>query len=193
MMPNSVDSIVIRPATLADIPQIRALGALSWDAAYRSFLSHEFMLFELERDYSDASLLTQMSELKHRFLLLERVCGGDQDCESPQPDSSLGPLVGFISFHFVEPSDANTLPHLFINKLYLAPSLKGQGFGSKLLASVMDEAKRLQCERIDLMVNRQNSAVQFYQKLGFRIVGECDTEVGPGFWRNDYKMSLSLV
>ena len=45
---------------------------------------------------------------------------------------------------------------------------------------------------IELNVNRQNNAVDFYKRLGFTILKEVDIPIGKGYFMNDYVMSLTL-
>ena len=45
---------------------------------------------------------------------------------------------------------------------------------------------------LQLQVNRNNSAKDFYLKFGFTILYEADFEIGNGYFMNDYVMSLVL-
>ncbi|WP_165066078.1 GNAT family N-acetyltransferase [Paludisphaera rhizosphaerae] len=67
-----------------------------------------------------------------------------------------GELVGFLGTH------ENRIEMLFV-----APEMRGKGFGRMLIEHAVD---RLGCDEVD--VNEQNpQAVGFYLKLGFRQVG----------------------
>jgi ribosomal protein S18 acetylase RimI-like enzyme len=44
---------------------------------------------------------------------------------------------------------------------------------------------------LELNVNRQNTAIGFYKKLGFKIIAEEDIPIGNGFFMNDYVMQIS--
>ncbi len=71
-----------------------------------------------------------------------------------------GALAGFV---MVEPA------RLWLEQLAVAPERFGTGIGTNLL----DAAKRLCANRLSLRVNQDNPrAVRFYQREGFRIIGE---------------------
>lgn len=46
--------------------------------------------------------------------------------------------------------------------------------------------------RIELNVNRNNPAIGFYNRLGFRILRQGDFDIGHGFYMNDYIMGMEL-
>lgn len=57
----------------------------------------------------------------------------------------------------------------YLDQLAVAPEAWGRGFARLLI----DEAKRLSPDRIDLHVNQDNArALRFYDKAGFVIAGE---------------------
>lgn len=61
---------------------------------------------------------------------------------------------------------------LHINNLGIAPQLQNQGYGTKLLTSLLAEAKKLGARVAYLEVRESNfPALHLYQKLGFRIRG----------------------
>jgi ribosomal protein S18 acetylase RimI-like enzyme len=41
-------------------------------------------------------------------------------------------------------------------------------------------------------VNRDNPAIQFYQKFGFEIIDKEDIDIGNGFLMEDYVMKWSF-
>lgn len=69
-------------------------------------------------------------------------------------------LVGFVTV------DQKTG---YLDQLVVAPEL----WGSEIAGVLMDEAKRLSPTHLDLLVNKDNArAIRFYEKHGFRYVGE---------------------
>ena len=48
-------------------------------------------------------------------------------------------------------------------------------------------------EQIELNVNKYNSAVQFYEKLGFFRAKEMVLDIGNGYVMDDYVMQLNLM
>ena len=54
----------------------------------------------------------------------------------------------------------------------LLPEYRGQGLGSKLLASVLEHAKKFGLEKVELHVYTSNiSAIALYKKFGFEEEG----------------------
>ena len=45
---------------------------------------------------------------------------------------------------------------------------------------------------LELNVNRNNSAVGFYQHLGLKILRQGDFHIGNGFYMNDYIMGIDI-
>jgi hypothetical protein len=46
---------------------------------------------------------------------------------------------------------------------------------------------------LQLDVNRQNRARYFYEKQGFKIKTEKDTDIGNGYWMRDFIMEKELT
>jgi putative acetyltransferase len=87
-------------------------------------------------------------------------------------------LLGFVT---VDPAT------LYLDQLVVAPEHWGSGAAGALL----DEAKRLSPEGLELLVNKDNArAIRFYEKHGFAYAGEdknptSDIPVNRMVWRPD--------
>lgn len=97
--------------------------------------------------------------------------------------------VGWISFLDVE-SAVRELCILVISKEYLRC-----GYGTQSLSWLIEKSKADDMHSLLLNVNQNNKrAIQFYQKLGFEIVGEeIIPECNEAVHLAQYKMKLSLV
>jgi putative acetyltransferase len=85
--------------------------------------------------------------------------------------------AGMAGYVTVDPSNG------YLDQLVVAPELWGQGIAELL----MDEAKRLAPQAIDLLVNKDNArAIRFYERQGFRLAGE---DHNPVSGRPVYRMS----
>jgi ribosomal protein S18 acetylase RimI-like enzyme len=162
----------IRAATLEDIAAIRRIAERSWAVAYRDILTPQQMAYDLAREYSPDALKAQMEAGGQTFLML---CTPEE-------------AVGFAAFSAYPEQPKAT----YLNKLYLLPEYQGKGYGALLMTAVQAEGRQRGDTQLYLTVNRNNPAVAFYQKSGFHIIRELDTEIGPGFWRNDYVMARAL-
>lgn len=166
--PFSQDALTIRQAEISDIPLIQRVVEAAWPVAFGEILTPEFLAHELKRVYSAAALRHLMAD-EELFLMAET--GGE--------------LAGFAAYR-VAGCRAK------LEKLYLMPGLKGQGYGKALILDVVERVTKAGATDLQLNVNRSNPAVRFYQRMGFVITREEDVEVGPNFFRNDYVMCLAL-
>lgn len=71
--------------------------------------------------------------------------------------------VGFIAFY---PKGKA----MYLSKFYLHKDKRGKGYAHQMLEFVIREAKYLDCQSIELNVNKKNSACLAYEKLGFQII-----------------------
>lgn len=167
-MPPSPYSI--RDAGPDDITLIRALCEQIWPATYSAILSQEQLDYMMEWMYSPTSLKSQMDE-GCRFLLLYT---------KDKP-------VGYASYQPIGQQ------HYKLNKLYVLPSLQGQGAGRYLLTYIHEQIIAQNGQSIELQVNRANKARYFYEAMGYHVREEADIAVGNGYYMNDYIMALQLV
>lgn len=78
---------------------------------------------------------------------------------------------------------------LDINDLWVHESLRGQGFGRRLLTTAEAEGVKRGCRRV-FLTTFSFQAKDFYERLGYRVVGRLD-DYPPGhayFWmRKDFE------
>ena len=169
---------VIRRATPEDIPLIRELAGVCFRDTYRRILSPDQMEYMMDWMYSEHSLQKQMEQDGHIYFItsLEGV---------PCAYFSVQPLGlqddGAYLFEF--------------QKMYLLPAYKGKGIGRHMVEHVFQFVRDAACGwpcRIELHVNRYNSAVGFYRSLGMDILREGDFPIGHGYYMNDYIMGTAL-
>ena len=162
--------IQIRKAAIIDITFIQKIAAITWGNTY-TFLPDGQMEYMLELIYSNKSLQEQMED-GHQFYvaIIEEN------------------IIGFASVSKQKESNVFKL-----NKLYVSPKTQKTGAGKALLQSVITYAKENNGTEIQLQVNRNNNAKDFYLKKGFIILYEADFEIGNGFFMNDYVMSFNII
>jgi ribosomal protein S18 acetylase RimI-like enzyme len=73
----------------------------------------------------------------------------------------------------------------------LLPSQQNKGFGRILLNEVEKKAADLAANHLQLNVNRKNSALSFYEKLGYEIIETVDIPFAD-FWLNDYVLAKKI-
>ncbi|TDQ09422.1 GNAT family N-acetyltransferase [Pedobacter metabolipauper] len=163
--------IIIRKATEKDIEIIRNLADRTWHITYAEYLSAEQIAYMLDKMYNAGELLSQLQQ-GHHFL----VAGNEQ-----------GDL-GFAGFSC---TDADQQVYK-LHKLYVLPAAHGKGVGKLLINEVFNLVKKHGAKSLQLNVNRNNAAVDFYKRAGFEIKETVDLEIGNGFYMNDYVMEKSI-
>ncbi|HEV2355496.1 MAG TPA: GNAT family N-acetyltransferase [Puia sp.] len=164
------ETLLIRPATVDDINSIGFLAQQIWPDAYREILSPEQLKYMLKLFYSPKALRRQMLDDHHQFLIVEQ--GGEP--------------IGFASW---SPMDSGVYK---LHKLYVLSGRQGKGLGRALLQFIFETIRPEGGRRLRLNVNRHNKARQFYERMGFAVVGEEDIDIGHGYYMNDYIMEVPV-
>jgi diamine N-acetyltransferase len=164
--------VKILEATVAEIPVIQEIAEITWKATYIHILSREQLRFMLDTIYSPQELEKVMMEGAQKFLILKDNQG----------------YQGFASF-----GARNEEPDVFkLHKIYILPQNQGKGYGSLLIDEIKRRLTIQGIRLLDLNVNRNNEAKEFYKKLGFKIIREEDIPIGQ-YWMNDYVMRLTIL
>lgn len=169
-MVNLTTALVIRKADETDIPVISTLAHVIWPDTYRSILSEAQLKYMLDLFYSHESLQKQFTE-KQVFLIAL------MNAET----------VGFAAY-----SHGSKVGVYKIHKLYVHPLLHGKGIGKQLLDRIVHDIQPLNAATIQLNVNRNNRAIDFYKRYGFEIAGQEDIAIGEGYFMNDYVMEKEI-
>ena len=160
--------ITITEATLNDIKLIQEIAHTTWPITYGAILSKEQLDYMLDLIYSDEALTNQYNKKEQLFYLIS------EDATN----------LGFIGIEHQYKGEAITKIH----KIYLMPETQGKGIGKK----VVDEIEKLALENnskaLLLNVNRFNTALGFYKKIGFEVAEEVNIEIGNGYLMEDYVM-----
>lgn len=165
-----MDGFLINPATGRDAATINRLAHAVWWPTYRDYIPHDQIALMLGNFYTEEALVQQM-QAGQRFSLAMR--GGE--------------AVGFVGF---QPKDSD--PGVMrIEKLYVLVSEQGRGTGKRLIGHVADEAVALGMYSLELNVNRNNPAVNYYRNQGFVIVETVDIPY-HGYLLDDFVMRKAL-
>ncbi|HXD79419.1 MAG TPA: GNAT family N-acetyltransferase [Puia sp.] len=165
------ETLQIRPAELDDINTIGFLAQQIWPETYRGILSPEQLKYMLKLMYSPKALRRQMVDERHSFAIAEQE-------EDP---------IGFASWSGT--GDAGVYK---LHKIYVLPGRQGKGLGRALLQFVFEAIRPERARKLRLNVNRRNKARQFYERIGFTVVGEEDIDIGHGYFMNDYIMEIAV-
>ena len=159
----------IRKAILSDIPVIKEIAEKAWRPTYDHILTEQQTLYMLDLMYNSLTLENQMNGNIAFFMV-------DLGQET----------VGYFAVEIFNEQFVK------LHKLYLDPTKKQQGLGKKIIQYIQDWALTNQRNRIILNVNKNNSAVLFYQKMGFTIIEDMILDIGEGYVMDDYVMQLYL-
>lgn len=96
-----------------------------------------------------------------------------------------GKIIGFLAFY-----PRNDV--MYLSKFYLYKSERGRGYSRGMLDFVRRAAKDEHLRAIELNVNRNNSAIYAYEKLGFTVIREEKNDIGQGYFMDDYVYSLPV-
>jgi GNAT superfamily N-acetyltransferase len=164
--------ITIKEASIADVNTIQEIAYNSWPHTYGAILSQDQIDYMLNLWYASDVLIDNMTNKEHFFLLAfdGAVC------------------LGFASYEHNYLNKNVTRLH----KIYLLPEAQGKGVGKLFIDTIENLAQVNHSDFISLNVNKFNKAFAFYQKIGFEIVDEYDTEIGNGYLMEDYIMQKKL-
>lgn len=159
----------IRKALLSDIPLIKEIAEKAWRPTYDDILTEQQTVYMLDLMYNSLTLENQMNGNIAFFMV-------DLDQET----------VGYFA---VENFNEQFVK---LHKLYLDPTKKQIGLGRKIIQYIKDWTLLNQRNSIILNVNKNNSAVEFYLKMGFLVKEELVLDIGQGYVMDDFMMQLDL-
>jgi diamine N-acetyltransferase len=163
----------IRKATVDDVFLIHTLAEQVFPVTFKDILSQQQIDYMMDWMYSLSSLRSQIMEKGHIYYIAYN--GND--------------ALGYVS---IQPQGSD-IYHL--QKIYVLPTFQGNGYGKRLFFYAVNVVKSLHPNglcRIELNVNRQNKALQFYQKMGMYKISQGDFDIGNGYYMNDYIMALDV-
>lgn len=146
--------MVIREATLHDIPTIAALAKEAYIAAF----GHTMSSNELNE-----ALKTRSEEYFTNILNTDIILIAEED-----------QLLGFIQFGSVTIQSVKaTTRDIELNKIYIDKNQQGKGIGSALMQTMLKHPRLKRVQNIYLDVYEENKhAIGLYEKYGFRIIGK---------------------
>jgi GNAT superfamily N-acetyltransferase len=173
--PRSSPSLVVRPATTADLPALGRLGALLV-RAHHGFDRDRFLTPEAGIEEGYAWFLgTQLGEPDVVILVAERAA--DQ-AGAPAGD----PILGYV-YAGLEPMSWKELrdPAGFVRDVVVDPRARGSGVGARLVEAAIAWLEAHGAPRTMLWTAEQNPGAQrLFARLGFRRTMIEMTREAPG-------------
>lgn len=96
-----------------------------------------------------------------------------------------GRQLGFLAFYLKKDV-------LYLSKFYLYQAERGKGYSRGMRDFVVRAARSAGLGAVELNVNVLNDAVFAYEKLGFRAVRKEKTDIGNGFYMDDFVFRFEL-
>ena len=205
--------IKIQKATKDDLQTIHDMAQVVFRHTYRAILSPEQMDYMMDMMYSLPNLHQQLDEGHHYYIAYDgdaglsdyayadscEVAGSGQMCGRDGQSSTYGMPLGYVSVQH-QGADQEGTEVFHLHKIYVMPQFQGRGVGMSLFQTIIDHVRSVihgntdshTKARLELNVNKHNSAVAFYKHIGMRIIHEEDYPIGNGFYKTDYIMALDL-
>lgn len=206
--------IEILSATKDDLQTIHDMAQVVFRHTYRNILSPDQMEYMMEMMYSLPNLNAQIDEGHHYYIAYDgdaglsdctyadgcEAAGSCEVCGRDSQGDACSMPCGYVSVQR-QGADQDGVEVFHLHKIYVMPQFQGMGIGMRLFQTVIDHVRsEINCDtdsqseaRIELNVNKHNSAVAFYEHIGMRIIHEEDYPIGNGFYKTDYIMALDLL
>ncbi|PHS52205.1 MAG: GNAT family N-acetyltransferase [Lutibacter sp.] len=154
---------IVPAQTSANYKIIADLANSIWTEHYIPIIGEQQVTYMLEKFQSAIAIEDQVKNGSLYYLFLH------QDTH-----------VGYFSFSKNEDS-------LFLSKLYVLHSMRGNGLGRAALSFIETQAQELDVKKIKLTVNKFNTnAIKVYQKMGFSTIEANVQNIGNGYVMDDY-------
>lgn len=155
--------MILRPASLDDMPALAALSCSSFVAAFEDLYEPDDLDDFLRQTYSVAAVTRDFENPNLLYRLAQDDAGLAGYCKIAKRSS------------YADHSDAQN--PMALNQLYTAPGRTGQGIGAALMEWALGEARELGADAVQLSVYSENFGAQrFYQRYGFTKIADI------GFW-----------
>ncbi|NAS29950.1 GNAT family N-acetyltransferase [Flavobacteriaceae bacterium R38] len=162
-------TIINKAETNADFQQIAGLAKIIWSEHYTPIIGAQQVEYMLEKFQSATAIEEQIQQGAAYFLLHFQ--------DKP---------AGYFSYF----KEKDTL---FLSKLYVLSTLRGNRIGKKAISFIEDKAKELNCDSITLTVNKYNTnSIKAYEKMGFKNMGATVKDIGEGYIMDDFLMKKDL-
>ncbi len=162
--------LLFENAPIQDLETIQEIARTTWFSCYKEILSKEQIEYMLQNMYNDEVL--SPSILAGNFYIIK------------EDDRAIGFVETLLNY-----------PHecLFrIQKIYILPEYQGKGVGKFAFKNLNFIAEMQHQTGFHLNVNKYNPALNFYLKIGFKIIKEEVIDIGSGYVMDDYVLAKKI-
>lgn len=160
-----MSTVTIRPAkTDTDIQNIAILANEIWHQHFIPIIGLEQVEYMVDKFQSYPAITNQVQNDGYEYF---QILVDDK-------------LAGYTGVHAENGA-------LFLSKLYIHESFRGQLLATKALNFLVELCKERKLEKIWLTCNKYNSnTLAIYDHLGFKVTDEQVADIGNGFVMDDY-------
>ena len=154
-----------------EIIELAGLASLIWNEFFPDIIGQAQVDYMISKFQSTGAIGEQLVEGYSYFFMTE-----NQE------------RIGYLGI--VPRTDKQALQ---ISKFYLLKNWRGKGIARPIMDEIASLATQQKFNRLYLTVNKDNhSAIQTYQRLGFKKTAELVMDIGEGFVMDDYEMEKIL-
>lgn len=159
--------MILRPASLDDLPALVALGRESFTDAFGALYAPEDLAAFLDEHRAPGKFAASIASSDAAVTVAEE--GG----------TLLGYCLVFFGTRFDERPEPHPAHPCILSQLYCAGAATGSGIGSALVEDALAQARSRGCDTVQLSVYCENFGAQrFYARHGFEKVADIDFWVG---------------
>lgn len=147
------------------IQEVSLLAKKIWQEHYIDIIGQDQVSYMLDKFQSDEAIKTQIEKEGYIYYSIY-----DNDT-----------LLGYFSIKYEEEA-------IFLSKYYIDITHRGKGIGRKVMNFIENLCKKSNKIKIYLTVNKKNSSVAIYQKLGYKIIKDVVSDIGNGYFMDDYML-----
>ncbi|NLZ45836.1 MAG: GNAT family N-acetyltransferase [Clostridiales bacterium] len=154
----------------SEISKLASLARVIWEQHFPPIIGESQVEYMIDKFQSQKALDSQISEGYIYYFIIE-----DEK------------EIGYFG---IQPKSDGTL---FLSKLYIEISHRGNGYARKAFEFIKDYAKENNLSSVWLTVNKHNdSTIAIYKKFGMEITKELVSDIGNGFVMDDYIFTYAL-
>ena len=152
-----------------DIDEVIKVARPIWLEHYSPIIGIEQVEFMLENLHSKRNIKEEIAEKEYVYYLIEKA-----------------ETIGYMGLQIRE-------DELFLSKIYLASTARGQGFGRLAMDYIKSLARQRKLGKVSLTVNKYNTnSIAAYQKLGFVKISDICVDTGGGYVMDDFLMEIEF-
>jgi ribosomal protein S18 acetylase RimI-like enzyme len=162
------------PADLkVETAAVAALAGVIWREHFTPIIGAAQVEYMLNKFQTAEQIYTDITKNEYDYFVAKEAKGGEP--------------IGYCAI--CPKSD-----HAFLSKLYLLKDYRGRGLARLLLEDVKARCRfSYGAEKIRLTVNKKNTdSIAAYEKMGFVNIDSVKTDIGEGFFMDDYVMEMIL-